>query len=179
MKRTAKFIILLFAILLTSTTASAHSGYSGYLWDSASPPAPWEHGATIYAINCNADGSIIGDELYGTTVLGIGETSFSEDWGGPQFPGINDYVCLYVSFNFGGTGQPTDVITEAIPYLSFVAGRMNFGNIQTGTGPTAVELVDFNVTSQTNSNNWLPFILLVSSIALVSGAVTLIRKRRD
>jgi hypothetical protein len=61
---------------------------------------------------------------------------------------------------------------------TFSAVPRNLGNIDTNRGPTALELVDFSVTPQSSNNTWLPFVLLIGSVALVSGAVTIIRKRR-
>jgi len=61
---------------------------------------------------------------------------------------------------------------------TFSAVPRNLGNIDTNRGPTALELVDFSVTPQSSNNTWLPFVLLIGSVALVSGAVTVIRKRR-
>ena len=182
MKITVKIFVLLLATLLATTTALAtQTGYAGKLWDSDTPPSPWQYGATIYATNCLADGTLLGTAFYGETQVSAGTSTFDVDWkdgGAPDAPNDGDYVCLYVVFNAGSSGTPTPVLTDPQPVLFFVSGHINFGNIQSGTGPNAVELVDFSVAPQSSGNTWLPYILLVGSVALVSGAVAVIRKRK-
>ena len=176
MKTTAKIFFLIIFTLLFSTNAHAQTGYSGSIWDSDTPPAPWEHGAMIYATNCTADGTPLLSKHYGTTEVLAGTSTFSASWITTPDPG--DFVCLYVIFQHGGVDQPGDTVTHSIGYANFIPGNMNFGSIRTGTGPNSIQLVDFSATQQSSNNTWLPYILLVGSVALVSGTVAVIRKRK-
>jgi len=90
-------------------------------------------------------------------------------------PATGETVTIYITLT-GTDGNPSTYIT------SFQQPLIDLGtftiNHQTGTGPNAIELSEFSVNSQSSANTWLPFLLLVGSVALVSGAVTVIRKRR-
>ena len=90
-------------------------------------------------------------------------------------PDIFSNVYVLYSFADAANGTPssqTETFVELPPVEPYVL------NIVTDTGPTAIELTEFSVTTQSSSNIWLPFVLLVGSVALVSGAVAVIRKRR-
>jgi hypothetical protein len=92
-------------------------------------------------------------------------------------PGGGDagWVCLYLVWNDGGTGQPPDMLTAPQQYVGFINSRMNFGNIQSRTGPTAITLA--NVTAQ-SANLWLPVGLAALSVLAV-GTLLITRRRRS
>lgn len=96
---------------------------------------------------------------------------------GNTFEILIDFTC-----SMGVAGCDASVSDPQTQTIQFTQNGLpisfNAGFVETGTGPNALDLVDFSVTSQSSSNTWLPFVLLIGSVALVSGAVTVIRKRR-
>lgn len=171
----------------------AHSGVTGRLWDSGDPALPWQHGAQVAAVECDAAG-VIGDQIYGCDVAettpGIyGEFSF--DWGydgcddvtlndthggaGPTSPPDTGYVCLYVIWEHGGSGQPEDLVTAPKQNIPNITSRISFDNVQAGTGPNAITLA--NVTAR-SANLWLPVGLAALSVLAV-GALIITRRLRS
>ena len=195
MKRVSSIIactIVLSLLVVTVAVAAGNTGVKGRLWDSGDPPQPWEHGARVIALECTSAGAI-DDQVYGCDnanatgpdnqygrfeyVWGTNNcTGVSlDDDGDPGPSGTDTYwVCLYLVWNDGGTGQPPDMLTAPQQYVDFVETSMNFGNIQSGTGPTAITLS--NVTAQ-SANLWLPVGLAVLSVLIVS-ALLITRRLR-
>jgi hypothetical protein len=182
------------SFLMVAVVGAAHTGVVGRLWDSAGPPSdPWVHGAKVVAVECDAAGAI-GDQVYGCDnantagpITQYGRFDFA--WGtnnctgvtlndttpdGPN-PADDGWVCLFINWDDGGSGQPGDMVTAPQQYLTFLTARMSFDNIQSLTGPTAITLA--NVTAQ-SANFWLPVGLAALSFVAV-GALIITRRRRS
>ena len=182
--------VMLVAAMVFPVPAYAYTGVQGRVIDSKTKTA-WQNGGDVWVIN-NSTGDI---EATGSLDPVTG--AFSINWGddalgfgavnadatppqtGENIEFVIDFGCAF-SLTLGCppvNGTPAMIsfafTQNGIP-IQFNAGT----NIETGTGPTALELVDFSVTPQSSNNTWLPFVLLIGSVALVSGAVTIIRKRR-
>ncbi len=187
-------LIAVIMLLIVVLPAYAHTGVSGRLFDGlpgdGDSDLPWTNGANIYAINCDASGAIIGDEIYATIVVpGEGDAGydpanagrFADPWltddlllGGLTSPDGTDYVCLYVQWGAGSVNTPPDTLTAPIRNLLFINSNMSFGNIQSGTGPTAIQLQQIDVTT---TNTFLPIgmsLLLLAGISFV-----LVHRRRQ
>jgi hypothetical protein len=194
-------LVLVTAVLIglaVPAPVTAYSGMSGGVIDSRNLD-PWLNGADIWIVNNTQGGAIVA-----TGTLNTADGTFNLAWGqddlnyfanggipllfppasGDQVELIIDFSCGYSSI-YGANpatcpplnGTPTtmsfSITQNAIPI------RYNLGtNNETGTGPTSVQLVDFSVSQPAPQNTWLPYVLLIGSVILVSGAVTILRKRR-
>ena len=195
MKRSLRVVscaVVLSLLLVTVVVAAGNTGVKGRLWDSGDTPQPWQHGARVIALECTSAGAI-DDQVYGCdNANSTGPDSqygrFDFAWGTNNCTGVTLYddgvdgpsgtdtywVCLYLVWNDGGTGQPLDMLTAPQQYIDFVEARMNFNNIQSGTGATAITLA--NVTAR-SANFWLPVGLAVLSVLIV-GALFITRRLR-
>jgi len=182
--------VVLSLLCVTVVLAAGQTGVSGRLWDSSSPAQPWEHGARVVAVECTSAGAI-GAKRYGcdnasTSSGTYGRFNFAWNDGtsctgvsvnDPDGPDSGDtgWVCLYIIWNDGGSGQPPDMLTAPQQWMDFADVRMNFGNVQSTTGPTAITLA--NVTAG-SANLWLPVGLAALSVVAV-GALIISRRRRS
>ncbi len=151
---------------------------------------PWTNGGEVWVVN-NSTGDVEATGLLDAS------GNFSIVWGIAGLPGIpvdtdatppqpGEQIEIIIDYTCSITGPlPTcppplgvPATTSFIFTQSIVPIMRSTGFIYTGTGPNAIELVDFQVTSQSGGSNWLPFALLIGSLVLVSGAVTVIRKRK-
>lgn len=191
MKRLAKVLVCVvaFSLIVATTVLAAHTGVKGRLWDSSDPAQPWEYGARVVALECTSDGEIL-DQVYACDNASTDPAGwFDFAWGTNNCAGVslNDtapagpsgkdtmWVCLYVIWNSGSMGQPPDLRTPPREFMEFITDRMNFGNIQSGTGPVALTLTGLSTES---INFWLPAGLAAISLVAV-GAVVMGQKRRQ
>ena len=165
-------LFLIFAVSLiafmATTPALAFDGVSGLIIDEKNGD-PWAWEATVYAWN-SIDYTVY---INGTSFTG---GSFAIDW--DTIPPLGAEIEVFIVY-----GDPPGTYPAPTPASIFIrqlppSGHYPLGNISTGTGPNAIELVDFSVTPQSSGNIWLPFVLLAGSVALVSGAVAVVRKRK-
>ena len=186
-------IIVVMIAMVLPIPAYAYSGVEGDVLDSFTLQ-PWTHGGEVFVLNLNTGALIatcalliadappleVGDFqcIYGTDGLGTGATLGPPPANSDQVRVIIDYTCPVIPANCTGFADPPANTEYTFTELSFLTSNANTGSLQTGTGPNAIELVDFSVTTQSSSNTWLPFFLLIGSVALVSGAIILIRKRK-
>jgi hypothetical protein len=178
-------LITIFISLILFTPSSAFSGIYFNIYDSLTLQ-PWGTAeGQSYRIFVSGNGGRILLDTGTLTTPADPVLQFTCNFGDPcpevgypnfLTPNSGETVNIYIILT--GTTDDPSTITRSFVQPPIPLGTYSISQ-GTDSGPTAVDLVEFNVTSQTNSSNWLPFILLVSSIALVSGAVTLIRKRRD
>ena len=177
--------VILVAAMVFPTPAYAWTGVTGQVIDSLNLD-PWAYGGQVWVVN-NTNGTIlIAAELdingafnfaWLTDTLGpLGVCGGSPCVDATAAPASTNSLELVIIPYPGPNGTP-GVISRTFNQ-NVIPARYNPGYLETGTGPTALELVDFSVTPQSSNNTWLPFVLLVGSVALVSGAVTVIRKRR-
>lgn len=199
-----KLVLVLFLVifigLVAPSPAASYTGISGRVIDSKTLTA-WLNGADVWIVNNSQGGAIIA-----TGALSLVDGSFSLTWGtdglnyasvgslgappsaGDQVEVIIDFTCGFRAA--GNPGVPAPPATcppingtpatigisigqNSIPIIYSVGT-----NLETGTGPTSVQLVDFSVSQPATQNPWLPYVLLVGSVVLVTGAVTILRKRR-
>lgn len=169
-------VVIFVAIMFLPTPANAWCGVTGLVSD-GKDGQPWVHGGsiTVYGTVAGASPPIaITAPAPINTSTGIYSASYT------QAPDLFTTVYIVATFTNGGEGTPSNqviTITEA-PSGSVPCTPDYQQNITLDTGPNAIELKDFSVTTQSSTNTWLPFVLLVGSVALVSSAVTVIRKRR-
>jgi len=131
---------------------------SGTLLDTGTLTTP---GDPVLDFTCAYDGAC--PPGYGTTLTA---------------PAANETVNIYIILS-GTVDNPSTIIASfQQPPLGVDLGTFSITR-NTGTGPNAIELAEFSVTSKSSGNFWLPFALLVGSVALVSGAVAVIRKRKS
>jgi hypothetical protein len=175
-----RFWVTLIAVIVVTLilpgTAHAWNGVSGQVVDGASSD-PWIHGGQVWVINMTNGNNLATGNLNGDGTFAI---NFGDDGVGcgcinnVSLPGHSLQVVVIP--NAGPSGAPGAIFEDfqqnsiPIPYPT--------GYLYTDTGPTAVELADLSVTSQTRSAAWLPIVLLVGSILLVSSAVVIVRKKR-
>jgi hypothetical protein len=184
--------VMLVAAMVFPVPAYAYTGVQGRVIDSKTKTA-WQNGGDIWVIN-NSTGDIEatgkldsagafsinwGDDALNYGMVGTVNADSTPPLTGENVEFVIDFGCAFSLT----PGCPPVNGTPAMISFAFTQNgipiRFNAGtNIETGTGPTALELVDFSVTPQSSNNTWLPFVLLIGSVALVSGAVTVIRKRR-
>jgi len=160
------FIVILVALMVI-TPALAYDGFVLTVNDGYG--ANWTLGGTLSVQYWN-----------GTALVDCG----SVDESGPSpytysfspacDPANNDVVIITFNPNAAPPHNPASQTTAF--GQNNAGGNINL-TVQINAGPTAVELTDFSVTSQTSST-WLPFALLVGSVVLVGGAVAVIRKRK-
>ena len=194
-----KFFFLLAVVFIAAmifpTSAYAYTRVQGSVIDSLNLVG-WAHGGEVWVFDSAGN-------ICGTGVLGIAEPNTGVLMGGnPLTPGIDitsgnfddnlgqrtgdctGPTTVLVDFTCGmGVASCTAPVSNPGTYtVDFAQNPLpipfNAGFIETGTGPNAIELVDFSVTPQASGNTWLPFVLLIGSVALVSGAVAVIRKRK-
>jgi hypothetical protein len=166
-KFTFLFVIVTIALLITPTQAFAFTGISGYLVDAINGD-PWNYGGYVY----------IGNQTAGEVA---GEGSFSGDYFEITYtnpPSDGDQLIVYIFPNTGPEGTPPYIISGPHTEATIIPVYLPLGTLVVQSGPTSVELVDFSITPQSNGNTWLLFVLLVGSVALVSGAVVILRKKR-
>ena len=167
-----KFFIVLVAVivamLVSPLPAQAYSGIDLQVRDNKTNDF-WSWGGTVYVFN-NTTGALI-------TQTPLIEGVINLDYAPGALPSMGDSITIYVVTLPGPEGSP-GVLEHTYTELIFVPDHYPVPTIQTGTGPNAIELVDFSVSPQASGNTWLPFVLLIGSVALVSGAVTVLRKRK-
>ena len=168
MKRTFKILVIVFASLLVVTTAYAWTGVDGKAVDSKTG-AGWAHGGTAYAVS-SVDGML---GTYPLSTAAGTEGEFSGAY--TATPGAT--ITVYIVFSPGPNGTPATnsdctFIDVAIPV------HYGCGNILTGTGPTAITLADLTAESSA-ANPWLPAILVVGALAVVSGGLVVVRRKRS
>ena len=161
------FILVTVIALAAPIPARAYSGVRIEVRDNKTNDF-WSWGGDVYVYD-NTSSTL----LAGPVALPAAALTISYN----VAPSMNDSITIYVITDPGPEGSP-GVLSHTYSELSFVPGVYPAPTIQTGTGPTSLDLVNFTVNSQTNASPWLPYILLVGSVILVSGAVTLLRKRR-
>jgi len=162
-------LVVLVAMLAVPTSAFAWSGVKGEVRDSLTGGL-WGWGGTVWVINESAGGTLVGE---GDIVGGLINITYESG----KEPAFNDLITVYIYPNPQPAGSP-GMLTRSYTEVPEITVQYDFGNVMTNTGPNALELVDFSVASQSPSNTWLPLVLLVGSVALVSGAITVIRKRK-
>ncbi len=161
-------VAVLIAMLVAPTSAQAYSGVDLQVRDNKTNDF-WSWGGTVYIYNNTTSTMITSTPL----IYGIVNIDYAP---GP-LPSMGDSITIFIVTTPGPDGSP-GVLEHTYTELSFVPGHYPAPTIQTGTGPNAIELVDFSVTPQSGGNTWLPFVLLIGSVALVSGAVAVVRKRK-
>ncbi|MGC9358043.1 MAG: hypothetical protein ACP5GX_09255, partial [Anaerolineae bacterium] len=124
-----KHLVLLSVLVLASLVfaipvLAAQSGVKGKLWDGSDESEAWAYGAHVYAAGCDAFGNLNG-LLYGEQVLTPPDSEFDFAWGdgGGSYdpaPLSGDYVCIYVVWGSGPSGQPTDTQTAPLQVIGFL-----------------------------------------------------------
>jgi len=167
-----KFFIVLLAVLVVMLVsplpAHAYSGIDLQVRDNRTNDF-WSWGGTVYIFNETTQTLITSTPL----IYGI----VSVDYPSGLEPSMGDSIKIYIATTPGPEGAP-GVLEHSYTELTFILGHYSGETIQTGTGPNAIELVDFSVTPQASGNMWLPFALMIGSVALVSGAIAVLRKRK-
>ena len=159
--------ILLIALMVTPTPAFAYSGVTGRVID-GSTGSGWTHGGSVLIIN-DTQGSIAGSGSLNP------DGTFSVSYSIP--PSLDNELYVYITLTPGSEGTPDPVSSDIYSEQSG-ARTYDVGDIQVGTGPNSIELVEFSVSPQSNSNTWLPFVLLAGSVVLLGGAVLVTRRLR-
>ena len=186
MKKVTVFFAVLMLLALTVVSVFAtQTGMSGQLWDSKSPAGPWQGGAAVYAAECNSAGIMTG-AIYASQQVSAGAMAdgvFDMDWGVNTVPGApapitapvnGDYVCLYVDWEGDTNGSVASYQSDAVAVITFVNGRMAFGNIHSGTGPTAVTLQNVTADSNTTTAVGIGFVVL-----MLAGVTFVTMRRRE
>ena len=186
MKKVTVFFAVLMLLALTVVSAFAlQTGVSGQLWDSKSPAATWKGGASVYAAECDAAGVMSGD-IYASQQVAAGamvDGVFDMAWGVNTATGApatiaapvnGDYVCLYVDWEGDTNGSVASFQSDAVAVITFVNGRMSFGNIHSGTGPTAVTLQNVTADSNTTAAVGIGFVVL-----MLAGVTFVAMRRRE
>jgi hypothetical protein len=161
------FIVVMISLLITPTQVFAFTGVSGNVEDTVTGD-PWAWGGYVYLVN-QTTGELAGQGSFTGS-------SFNIDYS--VQPSNNDQIMVYVFPNSGPEGTPPYVFSGPHNEVSAIPAPLPVGTMVLQSGPNSIELVDFSVTPQSNVSTWLPFILLVGSVILVGGAVTIIRKRQ-
>lgn len=172
MKRRLLTVLLVVLVALMAVgPAFAYTGISGTVTENKTGGnLAWIYGGTVtvQAIDLAAPAGLV---LCGAGSLNVPAGTYNFSFASGCTSQSNPYYVITLDLNAGPNGKPA----------AQTVGRGNGSDplvvdFVTNTGPTAVELTDFSVAPQ--ANNWLPFVLLIGSVALVGGAVTLLRKRR-
>jgi len=162
------FIIIFVAVFGAPTTAFAYSGVQGDLVDQVTGH-PWSNGGYIYIWNITA-GVMAGQGAFTGGSYSIPYTNQPNPG-----PPSADQLVIYILPAVGSAGPSPTVISPSF-IESGISSPYQVGTLTVQAGPNSVELVDFSVTSESRGNSWLPFILLIGSVVLVTGAVFVIRK---
>jgi len=174
-----KYFALLTVIVLLAVTvipAFAYSGVSGTAYDFYGNP--WQHGGTVYIIGTTVNGgtnTLIGSTALSTSPGTYGQFAFS--WAGllaNDQPTDFTNVSIVIVFNNGGLGTPpTQQYTNQFTQFTFIPGSYSLGNVDTGTGPTAITLDGITTGSQSS----LPLIAGLTALALAGVSLVAIRRR--
>lgn len=176
MKKLAIIVCVLVLSLLVATPALAYDGVSGATFDGLNKDS-WQYGGTVYFVGTTGG---VGGQLLGSTTLSETAGSYGEfsfDWTTPpaSVPDDGTDVTVVIVFNDGGNGTPqTQQYTAQVTQFSFIPGMYSMGNVETGTGPTAITLGNVAVSS---SGGVLPIALMMASLLVVGLTVVVVRKR--
>ena len=187
------FGIVVLALIALAAPLFAYTGATGMVIDSKFGQG-WEHGADVYIeiiTNPNNPRLISTCELLQPPDPDTGDFDCaynSNDLNhsafiANTFPDDGDTVRVTIDFTCEESGNCTFGNTEGTPatlQFTYVEStnlnfRNNLGYILTGTGPTAVELADINLTSE--SLNW-SIVGLVGLLAIVTVTMYVIIRRR-
>lgn len=160
------FILVAVMMLLTAvavTPAQAFSGVRGRVVDGEGNP--WTYGGTV-TIYGDVGGSYqpVGTGTLNTTsgVFNIGYTSA---------PDLFTTVYILIEYNAGPGGEPG---TTQIEFTELSSNNpYNAGDIDTGTGPTAITLQGINAAA-----TGAPAVLAGVTLMLLAGATVLVLRRR-
>jgi hypothetical protein len=143
----------------------------------------WTHGFTVEIIGATSLNTLCGPFNFDGTV-----STFSVPCPGP-YPSESG-LWVVVDPNPGPQGDPGPFpdyngdpqggIWQSIQALHWPGigdGELT-NEYDTESGPNAIVLKDFSARTSAASPSWLPYVLVVGSLALVSGALTIVRKRR-
>jgi hypothetical protein len=189
MKKLTVIVAVLLMSLVVVTPAFAYAGVDGQVIDSLDKN-PWTYGGEIWVYNtstgavyatCVLDATGDFDDAgdpspdglcdYGDNALGYGTIAAAPGFG-TSITILIDYTCSSGSGCSppanGTPGNYSHQYNEAPP-----PGYYNTGYIETGTGPTAITLVNATAAS---ANVWLPVGLAVLALAVVGAVV--VRRRR-
>ena len=185
------FAVVLLALLAVASPLFAYDGVSGMVIDSRYGQG-WQHGGDVYVENISninnpklistcTLGKTVADAgdfdcVYGTN--GISAANFD---GGT--PSSGEEIRITIDFTCAGTSNCTGSIvgTPATLQITYIEttnlpGRNALGYIQTGTGPTAIELADLSVAPE--STNWGIVTLVALLGAVTLSAFVILRNRR-
>ncbi len=178
------FVVMLLTSLFVTTSAKAVSGVDVKMFDGKTYDA-WgtEPGQQYMVIVSGSTDGVLLNSGWVTTV------------GGPPATPVLDYSCvwgaaacingqalgtpavpqtIYVTVLMKGTVNDPSSYTESFFWPADLGTQYTI-NKNTNTGPTAITLTSFSAESSTN---WLPLVLVVSALAVVSGGLVVIRRRR-
>lgn len=128
-------------ILFLAAPALAWAGVSGAVYDAYG--APWQHGFTVYMTG--TVGGVPNQALNANgTPIPAGQHTFSAPF--LTSPDVNTAVSVLIRFNDGGNGRPqSQLFTDLFVQTNFSRSFYFMGNINTGTGPTVIDLQSTSV----------------------------------
>jgi len=176
-KLTILIIALILTALITPSPAYAYDNFNATLLDFYGDP--WTWGGTVRLVN-PID---LNDYCSSVPFSGSTVTIYCPPTeGGPPFDpyyGGQSFLWMVIDPAAGPQGDPGEIWVQVQAAHWPGIGDYNHPSpIFTGTGPNAIVLKDFSLTSSTAGPSWLPYILVVGSLALVSGALVLVRKKQ-
>lgn len=170
MKKFAVLLVLLLALVMVMPTY-AYSGVSGSVYDNYGEP--WQHGFTVYLIG-TVSGSA-NQQLHpaGGYVISAGTSTFNVAF--DTIPDDGTDVTVVIVFNDGGEGTPrVQQYRNEFTQFSFITDAYSLGNIDTGTGPLAVNLDSFGG----GATNSLPIVAGLGLVMLAGVSIFALRRRQ-
>jgi LPXTG-motif cell wall-anchored protein len=169
MKFRTKVLFILLASLFVFTTASAYTGVIGTIQDAYGDP--WGYDFTITAYNQDPP-----YEEYINPTTQFDET-IDESWDIIPPPSAH-HITVVITFDdcFPDCTSIPNPIVVSFPSNAKQA-PYDLGTMSTGTGPNAIVLSNLTATSAA-ANPWLAAFIVVGALALVSGGVVVVRKKR-